>query len=412
MNKYLVRSLLAAVITAVATILPAQVTTGALAGRVTAQQGGVGVAGVRVRALHVPSGTAYQALSRIDGRYSIPGMRVGGPYTITANTIGFAPQTRNGVVIQLGVQTEVNFTIAPAAVQLSTVSVTAETGGVLSASRTGAATTVGRDALEQLPTINRSINDFTRLTPQASGQSFAGQDSRLNNITIDGSYFNNSFGLGAGATPGGRTGVSPIPLDAVDQIQVNIAPFDVRQGNFVGAGVNAVTKSGTNTFTGSIYRLQRNQSFVGDSAGKLPVNAGTFDFAQWGVRLGGPIIRNKLFFFVNFEANDQDNTKNVNPGTATPAQIALIGFNPATFAGSTTAPFREKLGFGKLTLQAADNHRIELTGSIRKETDTRGFGGQDAFSRGERVKNDVYTVRLEDRFVGNGFFNCRAQIYG
>ena len=311
MNRFLVRSLLAAVLAASATTLPAQVTTGALAGRVTAQQGGVGVAGVRVRALHVPSGTAYQALSRIDGRYSIPGMRVGGPYTITANTIGFAPQTRNGVVIQLGVQTEVNFTIAPAAVQLSTVSVTAETGGVLSASRTGAATTVGRDALEQLPTISRSINDFTRLTPQASGQSFAGQDSRLNNITIDGSYFNNSFGLGAGATPGGRTGVSPIPLDAVDQIQVNIAPFDVRQGNFVGAGVNAVTKSGTNTFTGSIYRLQRNQSFVGDSAGKLPVNAGTFDFAQWGVRLGGPIIRNKLFFFVNYETDGQ-----TRPGTS------------------------------------------------------------------------------------------------
>jgi len=311
MNRFLVRSLLAVVMTAAATILPAQVTTGALAGRVTAQQGGAGIEGVRVRALHVPSGTAYQALSRADGRYSIPGMRVGGPYTISSTTIGFAPQTRNGVVIQLGVQTEVNFVIAPAAVQLAAVSVTAETGGVLSQSRTGAATTVGRDALEQLPTISRSINDFTRLTPQASGQSFAGQDSRLNNITVDGSYFNNSFGLGSGATPGGRTGVSPIPLDAIDQIQVNIAPFDVRQGNFVGAGVNAVTKSGTNTFSGSIYRLQRDQSFVGDSAGKLAVNAGTFDFAQWGVRLGGPIIKNKLFFFVNYESDGQ-----TRPGTS------------------------------------------------------------------------------------------------
>lgn len=323
MKKFFVASLLAVSFAAAASILPAQgVTTGSLTGRVTAQQSGEGLPGVRVRALHLPSGTAYQALSRADGRYSIPGMRVGGPYTITATTIGFAPKTQPNVAIQLGVATEVNFVIAPAAVQLAAVSVTAQSGGVLSASRTGAATTVSRDALEQLPTINRSINDFTRLTPQASGQSFAGQDSRLNNITIDGSYFNNSFGLGSGATPGGRTGVSPIPLDAVDQIQVNIAPFDVRQGNFVGAGVNAVTKSGTNTFSGSIYRLQRDQSFVGENAGRLAVNPGTFDFAQWGARLGGPIIKNKLFFFVNYEsdANTRPGTSFVpNSGGQTPA---------------------------------------------------------------------------------------------
>ena len=312
MKKFFVRSLVAVSLAAAASILPAQgVTTGSLTGRVTAQQSGEGLPTVRVRALHLPSGTAYQALSRADGRYTIPGMRVGGPYTITATTIGFAPKTAPNIAIQLGVATELNFVIAPAAVQLAAVSVTAQSGGVLSSSRTGAATTVSRDALEQLPTINRSINDFTRLTPQASGQSFAGQDSRLNNITIDGSYFNNSFGLGAGATPGGRTGVSPIPLDAVDQIQVNVAPFDVRQGNFVGAGVNAVTKSGTNTLSGSVYRLQRNQSFVGDSAGKLGVNPGTFDFGQWGARLGGPIIKNKLFFFVNYEQDD-----NTRPGTS------------------------------------------------------------------------------------------------
>jgi hypothetical protein len=326
MNKFLVR-LLAAVSLVATSLLPAQgVTTGSLTGRVTAQQSGEGLPGVRVRALHLPSGTAYQAISRADGRYSIPGMRVGGPYTITATTIGFAPKTAPNIAIQLGVATELNFLIAPAVVQLAAVSVTAQSGGVLSSSRTGAATTVSRDALEQLPTINRSINDFTRLTPQASGQSFAGQDSRLNNITIDGSYFNNSFGLGAGATPGGRTGVSPIPLDAVDQIQVNVAPFDVRQGNFVGAGVNAVTKSGTNTLSGSVYRLQRDQSFVGKNAGALPVNPGTFEFAQWGARLGGPIIKNKLFFFVNYESDG-----NTRPGTT-----FLPNTGSQTVGGNTT----------------------------------------------------------------------------
>ncbi len=311
MKKFFVASLVAVSLAAAATVLPAQgVTTGSLTGRVTAQASKEGVAGARVRALHLPSGTAYQALTRTDGRYTIPGMRVGGPYTITATTIGFAPRTETNVVIQLGVATEVSFVIVPAAVQLAAVSVTAQSGGVLSASRTGAATTIGREALERLPTISRSINDVTRLTPQASGQSFAGQDGRLNNITIDGSYFNNSFGLGSGATPGGRTGVSPIPLDAVDQIQVNIAPFDVRQGNFVGAGVNAVTKSGTNTFSGSVYRLQRDETFVGENAGRLPFNRGTFNFAQTGARLGGPIIPNKLFFFVNYEQDEQ-----TRPGT-------------------------------------------------------------------------------------------------
>ena len=310
MKNFFVASLVAVTMTAAATILPAQVTTGALQGRVTLQQGGTGVPSVRVRALHVPSGTAYQALTRSDGRYTIPGMRVGGPYTVTATTIGYAPQTRNNVAIQLGLTSEENFAIAPAAVQLAVVSVTAQTGGVISTQRTGAATTVTNEALTTLPTISRSINDFTRLTPQASGQSFAGQDSRLNNITIDGSYFNNSFGLGAGATPGGRTGVAPIPLDAVDQIQVNVAPYDVRQGNFVGASINAVTKSGTNTFSGSVYRQQRNQDLVGDKAGRLAVNPGVFTFSQYGARLGGPIIKNKLFFFVNYENDTQER-----PGT-------------------------------------------------------------------------------------------------
>ena len=308
MKRFVVSSLLAASMSVSATIVLAQVTTGSMQGRVTAQQGGAGLPSVRVRALHTPSGTAYQALTRADGRYSIPGMRVGGPYSVTATTIGFAPQTKNGLVVQLGVATEENFVIAPAAVQLTTVSITAQTGGVMSSSRNGAATTVSRDVLSQLPTISRNISDVTRLTPQASGTSFAGQDTRLNNITVDGSFFNNSFGLGS--TPGGRTNVSPIPLDAVDQIQVNVSPFDVRQGNFVGAGVNAVTKSGTNTFSGSVYRQARDQGNVGTSAGKLTVNPGTFTFSQWGARLGGPIIANKLFFFANYEQDE-----NSRPGT-------------------------------------------------------------------------------------------------
>jgi hypothetical protein len=156
--------------------------------------------------------------------------------------------------------------------------------------------------LATLPTISRSITDLTRLTPQSTGSSFAGQDPRMNNIMIDGAYFNNSFGLRN--APGVTAGVAPIPLDAIEQMQVNIAPFDVRQGNFVGAGVNAVTKSGTNEFSGSAYFQYRNESFVGTKAGENTFNPGTFTYDQIGARLGGPIIRNKLFFFANYEKDN------------------------------------------------------------------------------------------------------------
>ncbi len=405
MKRFFVLALLAACMATTATTAAAQgVTTGSLGGRVTAQQGGAGMAGARVRALHVPSGTAYQALTRADGRYNIPGMRVGGPYTVSANMIGFAPRQETGIIIQLGVQTEVNFTIAPAAVQLAAVSVTAVSGGVLSQSRSGAATTVSRNAIEQLPTINRTIGDFTRLTPQASGSSFAGQDNRLNNITVDGSYFNNSFGL-AGA-PGGRTNVSPIPLDAVDQIQVNVAPFDVRQGNFVGAGVNAVTKSGTNTFAGSVYRVSRDQDYVGKKVGTLPFNPGTFTFSQWGARLGGPIIKNKLFFFVNYETDE-----NTRPGTLFTANTggqAVTGNTTRVLASDLTTlstfladKFKYATGasegypfvtpseriIGKLDFNANDNNKFSFRYiQLNSSTDVLA-SGSNAIGFGNRTNN-------------------------
>ncbi len=419
MKRFFVASLLAASLAMSATVLPAQVTTGSMQGRVTAQAGGVGVPGVRVRALHTPSGTAYQAITRADGRYTIPGMRVGGPYSITATTIGYAPQTKNGLIVQLGVTTEENFVIAPAAVQLAAVSITAQTGGVISQSRTGAATTVTREALENLPTITRSINDFTRLTPQSSGQSFAGQDSRLNNITVDGSYFNNSFGLGSGATPGGRTGVSPIPLDAVDQIQVNVAPYDVRQGNFVGAAVNAVTKSGTNTFSGSVYRLSRTQDFVGKNVGAAKFNPGVFEFGQWGARLGGPLIRNKLFFFVNVE-DDGNNRPGTNfvPNTGgqpiTGNTTRVLASDITTLSNFLSTNFDYTTGpvngyefetpstrvLGKLDFNLNDNNKFSLrytqldskTDVIMSGSSSLGFGNRNNNLNALSFQNSNYAI--------------------
>ena len=384
MKRIFVLSLVAAALASSASSLVAQgVTTGSMAGRVTAQQGGAGIASARVRAVHQPSGTAYQALTRSDGRYTIPGMRVGGPYSVTASTIGYAPKTEQNVTVQLGVTTEVTFVVSTAAVQLAAVSVTAETGGVMSSSRNGAATTVSRDVLSSLPTISRNISDVTRLTPQASGTSFAGQDTRLNNITVDGSYFNNSFGLGS--VPGGRTNVSPIPLDAVDQIQVNVAPFDVRQGNFVGAGVNAVTKSGTNTFSGSVYRQARSQDNVGTSAGALTVNPGTFTFSQWGARLGGPIIQNKLFFFVNYEQDE-----NSRPGS-----LFTANAGGETVGGNKTRVLASDL----TTLSAFLNDRLNYsTGSFQNFpflTPSKRVIGKLDFNANDANKFSLRYIQLE-----------------
>ena len=260
------------------------------------------VAGASVIAIHEPSGTSYEATTRADGRFSIPNMRVGGPYTVTVNYVGtgtaFAPKAVESLTVNLGVTTDVVVDVKAITVS-EHVTVTGQTDPIFSSARTGAATTLGRAELS-LPSISGRLESVTRLTPQSGGgMSFAGQDSRLNNITVDGSYFNNSFGLGN--TPGDRTGVAPISLQSIEQVQVNVAPFDVRQGGFVGAAVNTVTRSGTNQFRGSAYRQFRSENMVGTEAKALAVNPGTFTFGESGEWVAGPVVKNKLFFFQNFE---------------------------------------------------------------------------------------------------------------
>jgi len=239
------------------------------------------------------------ATTRQDGKFTIPGMRVGGPYTVTAELSGFAPEKKEGLTLSLGAAADLEFVLKLATVETS-VTVTAEANPIMTSAATGASTTVDHAALTALPTINRRLESVVRMSPQSGGGlSFAGQDSRLNNITVDGSYFNNSFGLGN--SPGDRTGVAAISLDAIQEIQVNVAPYDVRQGNFVGAGVNTVTRSGTNRFTGSVYHNFRDQSMVGTKAGENTYTPGTFTYGLTGFWGGGPIVPNKAFFFLSFE---------------------------------------------------------------------------------------------------------------
>src|SRR5882762_6717921 len=284
------------------------VTTGAVAGIAIDSASGAPLDGARVVAVHVPSGTTYAAATRADGRFTIPGMRVGGPYRVTVSRVGYRPEAQSGVTVTLGVTSDLRFGLKQAAVELEAIIVpTTAAGGVFSSQHTGAATTVSTEALAHLPTISRRVEDLLRLSPQYSpmsfGFSFAGQDNRLNNMTIDGSYFNNSFGLAG--QPGDRTGVAPVSLDALEQLQVNVAPYDVRQGKFVGAGINMVTKSGTNDVTGTLYYNTRSDNFVGTHAGPNTFNPGSFKYHDVGVALGGPIIRNRLFFFGSFENDGQ-----------------------------------------------------------------------------------------------------------
>ncbi len=287
------------------------VTTGAIAGMAT-DSAGAPLEGVRVVAVHQPSGTTYSASSRSDGHFTLPGMRVGGPYKVTASRVGYRPEIQDGLNVGLGVTSDLRFRLTPASVELEAITVTASSDHIFSSGRTGAATTISTEQLQKLPTISRRVEDLLRLTPQYSpmsfGFSFAGQDNRLNNMTIDGSYFNNSFGLAG--QPGDRTGVTPVSIDALQQVQVAIAPYDVRQGNFVGAGINMVTKGGANQFSGSMFYNTRNNDYVGTHAGPNTFNPGTFDYTNIGVSLGGPIIKNKLFFFANYEDDKQ-----TQPGT-------------------------------------------------------------------------------------------------
>ncbi|MEQ1869029.1 MAG: carboxypeptidase regulatory-like domain-containing protein [Vicinamibacterales bacterium] len=276
----------------------AQVTTSGVTGTVKDGQGAV-IPGATVSAVHQPSGSAYEAVTQSDGRFFIQGMRVGGPYTVTAGLPGFRSSAQNNLMLGLGVSQDLVFTLELANVS-ETITVVGATSPIFSSNRTGASTSVSREDLASLPTVSGRINDITRLNPQAGANgSFAGQDNRMNNITIDGSYFNNAFGLGG--QPGERTKVAPVSLEAVEQVQVSVAPFDVRQGNFVGAGVNMVTRSGTNRVIGSFYTRYRNQSFVGKEIAGQPFSPGTFTTKNTGAFIGGPLVKNRLFAFGSFE---------------------------------------------------------------------------------------------------------------
>jgi hypothetical protein len=290
--------LLATLVLSSAGVWAQGVTTSSLSGYVTDAEGQP-LPGSNVVAVHQPTGTKYGTSVRGDGNFNIPNMRAGGPYLVTVSFIGYSEQKLENIQIALGQNLSLKFQLTSASVQIGEVVVTATRDKIFNADKTGAATNISSNQLQRLPTLNRSLNDFTRLTPQSNGNSFGGRDSRANNLTIDGAVNNDVFGLTG--TPGGQTNTQPISLDAVQEIQVNLAPYDVRQGSFTGAGINAITRSGTNELSGSAYFLTRNESLAGEEVRGVNVPNNEFSQNTYGLRIGGSIIKDKLFYFVNAE---------------------------------------------------------------------------------------------------------------
>lgn len=299
MNYSLNHLLLAGIAMLAGTLAYAQVTTSSMNGRVTDEKGEP-VVGAAVVATHEPSGTVYGAIVNQNGQYTINGMRAGGPYKVEVSSVGYNSLLFKDVTLQLAETYNLSATLKESTEFLEQVVVIGTAKSKFSNERTGAATNIDNSQIVALPTVSRSITDVTRLSPYGgNGMSFAGADGRTANFTVDGANFNNNFGLSE-KLPGGG---SPISIDAIEEMQVVISPFDVRQTNFIGGGVNAITKSGTNTFKGTAYVYHKNENLRGDAIGGEQITGARAKdrTTTYGFTLGGPIVKNKLFFFVNYE---------------------------------------------------------------------------------------------------------------
>ena len=300
MRKNLLSSIF--LLLAIAATLPTigqGVTTSAMNGFITDAQGEI-LPGALVTAVHEPSGTKYSAVTSAKGLFNIQGMRVGGPYTVSVSFVGFQDYKIENISLQLGQTYPVKAQLSDESIELQAVEIGGSYDVDLSADKTGATTNISTEQIASLPTISRSAQDYYRLTPSASGNSFGGRNNQFNNFSFDGALLNNPFGLDA-AVAGGQSAANPISLDAIEQIQVSLSPFDVRQAGFTGAGVNLVTRSGSNDFSGSAFYFFRNENLTGGEVSGEEIVVPDLNVSQYGFRIGGPIIKDKLFFFVNGE---------------------------------------------------------------------------------------------------------------
>lgn len=407
----------------IATFAFGQVTTSNIKGLVL-DENSQPLPGANVLAIHGPTGTKYGAAANFDGRYNLLNLRVGGPYTITISYLGYKEQSFTEVFLTLGNTLNLDVQMVPDSQQLDAIVVTGNTGtGTFGSDRTGAETSVGRRELTRLPTISRSAADFTRLEPTASGNSFGGRNDQFNNFSLDGAIFNNPFGLDA-ATPGGQTDAQPISLDAIEQIQVSTAPYDVTQSGFTGATVNAVTKSGTNEFHGTVYGFTRNEKMTGKKIKGDEVTRPKLEQQQYGVSIGGPVVKNKLFFFANFEKDERSDlgTNGWVPNTGSGAinesrvlesdliavrdALLAVGYDPGAYEGFTHQAESTK-GIFKLDWNINDNNRLAVIYNFLNASKEKpahptaiGFRGPNASTlqfenSGYEINNELKSIQIE-----------------
>ncbi|MBL4643834.1 MAG: TonB-dependent receptor, partial [Flavobacteriaceae bacterium] len=352
--------------------LMAQVTTSKINGVIT-DDTGEPMIGANIIALHTPTGTVSGTTVRLNGRYTLSNLRIGGPYTITISFVGYKSKKVTNVFLTLGETTNIDAVLLEDSNTLEEVVISSKRSTVFNNDRTGAQTSVGSRELKTLPTISRSAADFTRLDPAASGGSFGGRNDQFNNFTLDGSIFNNPFGLDA-ATPGGQTAAQPVSLDAIEQISVSTAPYDVTLSGFTGASVNAVTKSGTNKVSGTVYGYFRNQDLTGGKIKGQSIFVPKLTQSQVGASFGAPIIKDKLFVFVNFEKdNRSDLGQSWLPNTGSgainesrvlktdldevKAALSGIGYDTGAYEGFTHDA-NSKKGLIKLDWNINQKHRL------------------------------------------------------
>lgn len=361
----------------------AQSTTGSLTGITVADEDGVALPGARITAVHQPTGARYSGVTGDDGRFRIPNVRVGGPYSVRVEMDGFHAQESGDVYVRLGEEVSLAFRLQLATVE-ETLTVIGESTPLINPGRTGAASHVSTEAIESLPTVERGFNDFARTNPfmtinsenqDPDAISVAGRNSRYNNITIDGSVNNDLFGLADTGTPGGQGGTVPISLDAIQELELVISDFDIRNGGFSGGSINAVTRSGSNDFKGSVFVFTRDDGFFGDGPDELG-EFGDFEEDQYGFRLGGPISRDRVFFFANVDIEDRETPTGVSiDGSSGQAacfgrcveagnrfrQILIdnYGFDPGGLGENSRDNPSDKF-FGRLDFNLSDSHDLTV----------------------------------------------------
>ena len=409
--------------------------------------------GAAVIIKHIPTGSTYSAVTNDKGYFRISNMRVGGPYSINVSYVGFQNYSEDNIFLQLGDFTPFNIVLKESINQIDEIVITGSKDDLINSKKTGAQTVVDRKQIEALPSLSRNISDFARLTPQAQVRgddiiSISGQNNRLNAIYIDGAVNNDVFGLAGNGTNGGQTGVSPISLDAIEQFQVQVAPFDVKISGFAGGAISAITKSGTNEFQGSAYFLTRNQNLSGMTPqglvdlGSQKIKLPEFNASTYGVRAGGSIIKDKLFYFVNYERQDIETPQPFDIETYVGASKQLLkdnviqdfirnqyGYDVGGFTNNVSSLKSDKF-IAKIDYNITDNHKLSGRYSLvkannispnRSSNNSINFlsGAQDFESTthsasielnskfSEKISNNLvlgYTAVRDDRgFLGNPF---------